>query len=51
MVDELDEEEAKLVKQGMVVLQKGREPNCSNTHFETDALGGVVLEIFKQLPG
>jgi len=49
-VENLDGEEERLVKQGLKVLQKGRGPNCGYTHFETDAIGGVVLEILKTLP-
>ena len=48
--DDLDGEEAKLVKKGVAVRQKARGENCGFTHFETDHTGGVIFELLKMPP-
>ena len=50
VVDNIDKEEAKAVKLGLNVIQSGRRADGSgNAFFETESLGGVMLEI-KQVP-
>lgn len=50
VVDDIDKEEAKAVKLGLNVIQSGRRADGSgNAFFDTEALGGVMLEI-KQVP-
>ena len=50
VVDDIDKEEAKAVKLGLNVIQSGRRADGSgNAFFETESLGGVMLEI-KQVP-
>ena len=45
-VDDIDAEEARLVKKGFSVLYRIRfEEGGGDTYFETDALGGVLLAI------
>lgn len=50
-VDDIDEEEARLTKQGFRVLANGRRPTGGGfTYFETDAIGGVLLELIERPP-
>ncbi|MBW1612613.1 MAG: VOC family protein [Deltaproteobacteria bacterium] len=50
VVDDIDKEEAKAVKLGLNVIQSGRRADGSgNAFFDTESLGGVMLEI-KQVP-
>lgn len=45
-VDDIDKEEAKAVKLGLKVTQRGRrEDGTGYTYFDTESLGGVVIEI------
>jgi len=45
-VDDVDKEEDKVVKLGLKVTQRARRADGSgNTFFDTEALGGVLLEI------
>ena len=51
VVDDIDEEEEKAVKLGLEVTQRGRrEDGTGYTYFDTEALGGVVLEIRQDPP-
>ena len=46
LVDDIDKQEGKAVKLGLRITQRGRRGDGSgNTFFDTEALGGVVLEI------
>ena len=46
VVDDIDKAEAKAVELGLKVTQRGRRADgTGNTFFDTEALGGVVLEI------
>ncbi len=48
VVDDLDKEEAKAVKLGLKVTQRGRgEGGIGSAFFDTEELGGVVLQIRK----
>jgi catechol 2,3-dioxygenase-like lactoylglutathione lyase family enzyme len=50
-VDDIDEEEARLTKQGFKVLASGRRPGGGFTYFETDTVGGVIMELIQRSPG
>ena len=46
VVDDIDKAEAKLKKLGLKVTETGRRADGSGfTYFDTDAIGGVTLEI------
>lgn len=46
LVDDIDKQEGKAVKLGLRITQRGRRGDGSgNTFFDTEALGGIVLEI------
>lgn len=46
VVDDVDKEEAKAVKLGLKVTQRARgEDGSGNAFFDTETLGGVVLQI------
>ena len=46
LVDDIDKQEDKAVNLGLSITQRGRRRGGSgNTFFDTEALGGVVLEI------
>ncbi|MFC1963775.1 VOC family protein [Chloroflexota bacterium] len=49
-VDDIDAEEARLVKQGFKVLASGRRPIGGFTYFEPDIPGGVCLELVQRQP-
>ena len=49
-VDDIDAEEARLVKQGFKVLARARRPVGGFTYFEPDIPGGVVLELLQRQP-
>lgn len=47
-VHDIDEEEARLTKQGFKALASGRRPGGGFTYFETDRVGGVVMELIQR---
>jgi len=49
LVDDIDKEEAELVKKGLNVIFKVRFVNGGGTtYFETDKIGGVTFELFQR---
>ncbi len=51
-VDDLDKETAKLAKKGFKVIQGGSRPGFRRTaYFDTDKVGGVLIELSWQSPG
>jgi len=50
-VDDIDEEEARLAKQGIKALASGRRPGGGFTYFETDRIGGVIMELIQRSKG
>ena len=50
VVDDIDNEEAELVKKGFKVIYRSRYSNGGTTYFETDKIGGVVFELFQRPP-
>lgn len=50
-VHDVDEEEVRLTKQGFKVLASGRRPGGGFTYFETDRVGGVIMELIQRSPG
>ena len=46
-VDDIDKEEAKLVKEGLTVLYRSRFQNGGAAIFDTGKVGGVVLELIQ----
>jgi len=51
LVDDIDEEEAKLKKSGLKVhYSRRREDGSGFTYFDTDAIGGVTLSIRQNAP-
>jgi len=51
LVRDIDEEEARLTKQGFKALASGRRPSGGFTYFETDRVGGVIMELIQRSPG
>lgn len=47
-VDDLDKEVAKLAKRGVRVLMSGRWAGGGFAYLETDAVGGIVIELLMQ---
>ena len=48
-VDDLDQEVAKLVKQGVKVIQSGRRSTGGGfAYLETDTVGGIILELIQE---
>jgi len=48
--DNIKEETEKLIKKGVKPTQQGRGPSDAFDYFETDEIGGVVLELVKRGP-
>ena len=49
-VDNIKEETDKLLKKGVKPTQQGRGPSDAFDYFETDEIGGIVLEFVKRGP-
>ena len=47
-VDDLDKETAKMAEKGFMVSQSGETPDVKWVYFDTDAVGGVVIELMQQ---
>ena len=47
-VDDLDKETAKMAEKGFMVSQSGETPDVKWAYFDTDAVGGVVIELMQQ---
>jgi len=48
-VDDLDKETAKMAEKGFVITQSGETPTVRWTYFDTDAVGGVVIELMQRM--
>ncbi len=46
-VDNLDRETAKLAEKGFRVTQSGSTPDAKWAYYDTDAIGGVVIELIE----
>ena len=47
-VDDLDQETAKMAERGFTVTQSGELPNVKWAYFDTDAVGGVAIELMQK---
>ena len=47
-VNDLDGEVAKLTKQGVKVLMSGKWPGGGFAYLETDAVGGIIIELLHE---
>ena len=47
-VDDLDKETAKMAEKGFMVSQSGETPGVKWAYFDTDRVGGVVIELMQQ---
>lgn len=47
-VDDLDKEVARLAKQGVKVLMSGRWAGGGFAYLETDAVGGIIIELSQE---
>ncbi len=47
-VDDLDKETAKMAEKGFMVSQSGETPDVKWAYFDTDRVGGVVIELMQQ---
>ncbi len=50
-VDDLDKETAKMAEKGFRVTQSGKTPDAKWAYYETDAIGGVVIELIQMTSG
>jgi methylmalonyl-CoA/ethylmalonyl-CoA epimerase len=46
-VDGLDRETAKMAEKGFKITQSGETPEVRWAYFDTDAVGGVVIELMQ----
>jgi len=46
-VDDLDQETAKMAEKGFKITQSGETPTVRWAYFDTDAVGGVVIELMQ----
>jgi len=47
IVDDLDKETAKMAEKGFRVTQSGKTPDARWAYFDTDGVGGVVIELIQ----
>lgn len=47
-VDDLDKETAKMGEKGFTITQSGETPTVKWVYFDTDAVGGVVIELMQK---
>ena len=47
-VDDLDQETAKMAEKGFSITQSGESPNVKWAYFDTDAVGGVAIELMQK---
>jgi len=51
LVENINEAEQNLIRQGFKVIQKGRSDKGGYSYIETDAIGGIIFELIQRPPG
>lgn len=51
LVEDINQAEQNLIRQGFKVIQKGRSDQGGYSYIETDAIGGIIFELIQRPPG